>query len=93
VNRLNGLACYLSGPIDFAENYGSAWRDDITPFIEEKNVKVFNPLKPMFYGSANLNEYKRPHMLELVKQRRFEELRADMKDLNTWDLRAIRHML
>ena len=89
MNRLKGLATYLSGPIDFAENLGSEWREDITPFLEDLNVKIFNPLKPMFYGSAYLTEYKRPHIMELVKQRRFEELRTEIKDLNKWDLRGI----
>ena len=40
MNRLKGLNCYLSGPIDFAENLGSGWRDKITPILQKKGIKV-----------------------------------------------------
>ena len=40
MNRLKDLGCYLSGPIDFAENLGADWRNKITPYLEKKNVRV-----------------------------------------------------
>ena len=89
MNRLKNLGCYLSGPIDFAENLGSEWRDELTPFLQNRNVKVFDPLKPMFYGAAHLTEYKRPVILQMAKARKFEELRTEIKELNKWDLRAV----
>jgi hypothetical protein len=89
MNRLKGLACYLSGPIDFAENMGADWRNAITPKLEEMNVKVFDPLKHIFYGTDKLEANKRPKMDLLLEEERFDELREEMKDINHWDLRAI----
>jgi hypothetical protein len=89
MNRLNGLAAYLSGAIDFAEDHGEAWRDLITSQLVPKNVKVYNPLKHSFYGTQDLDTNKRPRMAKLLEEGRFEELREEVKDLNHWDLRAI----
>lgn len=89
MNRLKGLACYLSGPIQAEVDFGREWRDKITPFLQEKNVTVFNPLKPIFHGTAYLNETKRPHMNNLVQEERWEELRVEVKEINKWDLRAV----
>jgi len=89
MNRLKDLACYLSGAIDFTDDKGSTWRNMITPFLEDKDVRVFNPLKHSFFGTQDLDTTKRPRMEELLKEGRFEELRDEMKDLNHWDLRAV----
>jgi len=89
MNRLKGLACYLSGPIDFAEDMGCAWRDEITPVLEKMNVKVLNPLKHSFYGTQDLDTDKRPRMAQMLKEGRFEELRQEVKQVNHWDLRAV----
>lgn len=89
MNRLNGLACYLSGSIDFSIDKGCTWRDEITPFLEEKNVKVFNPLKHSFYGTQDLDTVKRPKMEALLAEGRYSELRTEMKELTHWDLRSV----
>jgi hypothetical protein len=89
MNRLKGLACYLSGPIDFAEDMGCKWRDDITPFLEKMNVKVFNPLTHSFYGTQDLDTVKRPRMDELLKHENYSELRDEIKEINHWDLRSL----
>jgi len=89
MNRLNGLACYLSGPIDFATDMGKSWRDEITNFLEPKNVHVLNPLKHCFWGAQELDTVKRPRMKKLGEECRFDELRTEMKSVNHWDLRAV----
>ena len=89
MNRLKGLAGYLSGSIDFSEDKGCKWRDAITPFLETKNVRVFNPLKHSFYGTHDLDTVKRPRMQELLEGGNYEELRLEMKELNHWDLRCV----
>jgi len=89
MNRLNGLACYLSGAIDFTEDMGCKWRNDITPLLQSMNVRVLNPLKHAFYGTQDLDAEKRPRMKKLLEEGKFEELRSEMKELNHWDLRAV----
>ena len=89
MNRLKGLACYLSGPIDFAEDMGCAWRNQLTPTLEAMNVKVFNPLKHSFYGSQDVETIKRPKMDKLLAEGKYSELRDEVKDINHWDLRSL----
>lgn len=79
----------MSGPIDFAENRGCRWRNDLEPFLQKKNVRVFNPLKHTFYGTQDLDTHKRPRMEKLLQEGRYEELRGEMKLLNHWDLRSV----
>ena len=89
MNRLKDLGCYLSGPIDFADNLGAGWRESITPYLEEKNVKVFDPLKHCFWGATDFYEVKRPLINTLQKEGRYSELREEVKELNHWDLRCV----
>ena len=89
MNRLKGLGAYLSGPIDAAPNLGCAWRNEITPMLEGLHVRVFNPLKHVFYGTQDLDTVKRPKMDKLLKDGDYNSLREEMKDVNHWDLRSL----
>ena len=88
MNRLKGLIGYLSGPIDFVSDHGTEWRDAITPFLEEKGVKVLNPLRHSFLGSDKIPE-KRIKMDKLLKEEKFVELHQEMKELVHFDLRSV----
>ena len=88
LNRLKGLCAYLSGPIDHAVDKGAGWREDITPFLDKKNVKVLNPLKHCFWGVNELPE-KRKRMASSLQRGDFSELREEMKGLVHLDLRAV----
>ena len=88
-NRLKGLACYLSGPMDFAADQGAGWRDDITPFLQQKDVFVFNPLKHVFAGTSDTDTVKRKRMDEYKSDGNWDAYREEMKDINHWDLRAL----
>lgn len=89
MNRLFNLSAYLCGPIESESDFGHGWRDEITPFLESLNVRVFNPLKPTFHGTAYLNEVKRPYMDKLFEDRNWDALREEVKQINRWDLRAV----
>ncbi len=89
MNRLKDLGAYLCGPIDFEEDAGRAWRDMMTEFLEPMKVKVFNPLKPLFYGAEEFEDVRRPQLQEMRQKGRFRELRKAIKDINHWDLRKV----
>ena len=89
MNRLKGLSAYLSGAIDFDPDMGRGWREDATPFLEQRNVHVFSPLKHIFYGTHDVDTTKRPRMKRLLENGEFHALRDEVKDLNHWDLRAV----
>lgn len=89
LNRLKHLGAYLSGPIDFANDKGHGWRDEITPFLEDMGVEVFNPLKHKYFGCEDFDSHKRPKMKDMATKGQFKELRDQMKDVNHWDLRSV----
>jgi len=89
MNRLKGLGCYLSGPIDYAKDNGSGWREDLSKFLESRNVKVFNPLDHHFDGAEEVDTVKKPTMEKMREEGRFSEIRDEMKDIIHWDLRAL----
>ncbi len=91
INRLRNMTCYLSGSIDASKDKGKGWRDDITPFLEEKGIRVFNPLNhhKTFHIKEDIDTIKRPYMRKLLEEGRFDELQAETRELVHLDLRAI----
>ena len=84
------ISCYLSGYINEEKIVEcKKWRDDMTAFLLPRNVRVFNPLKHVFWGTSEIDRVKRPRMDRLLKQGEFRKLRDEMKSLNHWDLRCV----
>ncbi len=44
-NRLKNQRVYLAGAMDRVADRGTGWRDNITPFLENLGVVVFNPIR------------------------------------------------
>ena len=57
MNRLNGLRCYLAGPIDYAEDDGVGWRNRATKWLAQKGVQVMDPCNKPVVASIS-SEYK-----------------------------------
>ena len=58
-NRLKGQRVYLAGAMDRVPDRGATWRENITPFLNELNVTVFDPLKkPGNVGLENEETHK-----------------------------------
>ena len=55
MQRLKGQRVYLAGAMDRALDRGIGWRNEITPFLENLGVTVFNPLsKPTEIGMEDV---------------------------------------
>jgi hypothetical protein len=62
MSRLKNYACYLAGPIDESPDRGVDWRVEITQFLHELDIGVFNPCdKPTEHNED-------ASFVELVKQ-------------------------
>lgn len=86
--RLKNQRVYLAGAMDRVLDRGSTWRDQITPFLEELGVVVFNPIKkPTSIGQEDeqvqilKNSYKRDHD--------YDKLSDLMKTIRSVDLRLV----
>lgn len=88
MNRLKGQRVYLAGAIDRVADRGVTWRDNITPFLKNMEIIVFNPIKkPTEIGLEDDNS----HILkkQLKEQQRYDELSALMKTIRSVDLRLV----
>jgi len=88
MNRLKNQRVYLAGAMDRVPDRGSTWRDNITPFLQDLGVVVFNPIKkPSVIGmeDAATHELK----AKLKNQERYEGLSQVMKVIRSVDLRLV----
>jgi nucleoside 2-deoxyribosyltransferase len=88
MNRLKNQRVYLAGAMDRVPDRGMTWRDNITPFLEQKGVVVFNPItKPTTTGMEDNDS----HIIKtkLKASERYDELAEMMKVIRRVDLRLV----
>ena len=88
MNRLKNQRVYLAGAIDRVPDRGVGWRSEITPFLKDMGVVVFNPLdKPTEVGAED--DATHATKARLKSEGRYDELAAMMKVIRTTDLRLV----
>lgn len=88
MNRLNNQRVYLAGAMDRVSDRGTGWRDDITPFLEQLGITVFNPIKkPTVVGSEDCQTHKLKQKLK--NNFEYDELSSLMKTIRSVDLRLV----
>lgn len=88
MNRLKNQRVYLAGAMDRVADRGSTWRDNITPFLEELGVVVFNPIKkPSIEGSEDHETHI--YKTKLKHSQKYDELSSLMKAIRSVDLRLV----
>lgn len=88
MERLKNQRVYLAGAMDRVPDRGSTWRDNITPFLNNLGIVVFNPIsKPTDIGL----EDKDTHAIKtkLKEKARYDELTSMMKTIRSVDLRLV----
>lgn len=88
MNRLKNQRVYLAGAMDRVHDRGHTWRDNITPFLQDLGVIVFNPIKkPSMEGAedAETHAYK----TKLKHHHKYDELSNVMKTIRSVDLRLV----
>jgi nucleoside 2-deoxyribosyltransferase len=87
-NRLQGQRVYLAGAMDRVADRGNGWRDQITPFLEELNIIVFNPIKkPTILGQEDEATHKLK--TKLKHDHKYGDLSQLMKTIRSVDLRLV----
>jgi nucleoside 2-deoxyribosyltransferase len=87
-NRLNNQRVYLAGAMDRVADRGNGWRDNITPFLENMGVVVFNPIKkPTVIGKEDAETHR--YKLQLKSEKNYDELSKLMKTIRSVDLRLV----
>jgi hypothetical protein len=88
MNRLKNQRVYLAGAMDRVADRGATWRDNITPFLQNLGIEVFNPIsKPSNIGL----EDKDVHAIKtkLKEKENYDELSSMMKTIRAVDLRLV----
>lgn len=86
--RLNNQRVYLAGAMDRVADRGNGWRDNITPFLEQLGIVVFNPIKkPTAIGQEDDITHKLKLSLKLDQN--YSELSKLMKTIRSVDLRLV----
>lgn len=88
MNRLKNQRVYLAGAMDRVPDRGATWRDNITPFLENLGIVVFNPItKPTNAGMEDQDS----HIIKtkLKQSERYDELSDVMKTIRRVDLRLV----
>ncbi|MCP4125249.1 MAG: hypothetical protein GY751_26250 [Bacteroidetes bacterium] len=89
-NRLVAQRVYLAGPIDYAEDDGMSWRQDITPVLESMNIMVMDPTNKMTTNTKYNEVGEEQNNLKKLKELgRWHELRQEMKPIVLVDLRMV----
>lgn len=88
MNRLKNQRVYLAGAMDRVADRGATWRDNITPFLNEIGIVVFNPIiKPTDIGLEDQDSHT--IKTKLKQQHRYDELSSMMKTIRSVDLRLV----
>lgn len=87
-NRLKNQRVYLAGAMDRVKDRGATWRDNITPFLIDLGIVVFNPIKkPTAIGCEDAETHKLK--LKLKAEKKYNELSELMKTIRAVDLRLV----
>jgi nucleoside 2-deoxyribosyltransferase len=88
IHRLKNQRVYLAGAMDRVPDRGATWRDNITPFLQQLDIVVFNPIsKPTDVGLEDTDTHK--IKTKLKEMQRYDELTAMMKTIRAVDLRLV----
>ncbi len=88
MNRLFYNRCYLSGPIDFAKDFGVGWRLAVQQNLADLDLIFMDPCnKPMMAECACEDLENHKHRIELKKRGDFETISRMMRQIRCIDLR------
>lgn len=82
---LNKTRVYLAGPIEYED--GQEWRQQITPYLTQMGITVFNPFNRPFIGSSGENAETLEELKRLRKNGEYELVSKKMKEIRIHDLR------
>jgi len=88
MNILKKTKTYLAGAMQY-ETDGRSWRDDMTEFLQEINVTVFNPYEKPFINAPEEDENTHARMAALMANGEFDEVHNHFKQVRAFDLSMV----
>lgn len=88
MNRLKNQRCYLCGAMEFTDDNGAGWRNDITPLCETMGIVVINPINKQIKGFEEDTAFT--HACKLAKDNGDWDIYTElMKPIRHSDLRLV----
>jgi nucleoside 2-deoxyribosyltransferase len=84
---LSGTKTYLIGPMQYAE--GRSWREDISDFLREIKVTVFDPYKKPFINAPEEDEETNRFLQKEMEYELYDEVSEHMKKVRAFDLSMV----
>lgn len=88
MNRLKDHSTYLIGPMDRVADRGRGWRDEITPFLKELEIGVFNPAKKATNKACEVDDAFTLRK-KAMNEGDYDKVREIMKEVVSYDLRMV----
>ena len=90
MNKLQNHLVYLIGSIDKSADAGRGWREDITPFLQNLDIGVFNPCdKAVFNTDVNKDETFLERVDKLKTDKKYKEVQKIMQEIVRIDLNFV----
>jgi nucleoside 2-deoxyribosyltransferase/rubredoxin len=87
MNILDKTKTYLIGPMEYAD--GRKWREDMTSFLHQMGVTVFDPYKKPFTNAPQEDEQTHSKMAKLMNGGDFDEVHEHFKRVRAFDLSMV----
>ena len=84
---LNKTKTYLIGPMQYAD--GRSWREDMTEFLQNMGVTVFDPYKKPFINAPQEDEKTHERMAQLMANGDYDEVANHFKSVRAFDLSMV----
>lgn len=88
MGRLRGTTVYLSGPMDRVEDGGVGWREDLSPFLWDMGIGVFDPCKKPIVGVKE-DDNTRDQIYDAKANGNLDLARELMRPISNADLRMV----
>lgn len=86
--RLANMRVYLAGPMDRCADGGVTWRANLTPFLKDLGLHVFDPTnKPISIGSEDMENRRLRRQWKVAGQ--FDKLSQEVRTISNLDLRMV----
>lgn len=86
-NLLKGTKAYLIGPMQYAE--GRSWREDISGFLKEISVTVFDPYKKPFINAPEEDEETNKILQKKLRLGLYDKVAEHMRQVRAFDLSMV----
>ncbi len=86
-NLLEKTRTYLVGQMQYQN--GEDWRNKVQSILHKMGIIVYNPYHKPFCKDIQEDDSVRIHIVDLIKEKKYDEVQKRMKDIRVYDLNLV----